>query len=94
MTYHLADLSRYLSDVTQIKARTHTLTLGGSAFKSVVESANYKAESADSTTDFAIISRLFISNMFNILNPLELADLPSTDYWSRPTANQPSGYRP
>ena len=42
--------------------------------ESVVESADSIPESADSTTDFTIVGRLSISNMFNILKPLESAD--------------------
>ena len=47
---------------------------GGSAVKSVIESADSIAESADSTTDSVIVSRLALLNMFDILPPLEPAD--------------------
>ena len=42
--------------------------------ESAVESANFTAESADSTTDSVIVGRLPLLNMFNILKPLESAD--------------------
>ena len=71
-----------------LKARTHRPILRGFEAESAVESADSMPESADSTADFTIVSRLFISNMFNILKPLESAN----DYCSRPMANGPSGY--
>ena len=38
------------------------------------KSADSTAESADSATDSVIVGRLALSNVFNILNPLESAD--------------------
>ena len=40
----------------------------------MVELADSIPESADSTTDFTIVGRLSISNMFNISTPTQLAD--------------------
>ena len=57
-----------------VKARTHRPILRGLAAGSAVESADSIPESADSTTDSVIVSRLPLSNMLNILKPLELAD--------------------
>ena len=51
-----------------LKARTHMPPLGGSS----LDSTSYNAESADSTTYFTMVCGLSISNMFNILNPLDL----------------------
>ena len=48
--------------------------LAGSGQESVVELAGSTTESDDSTTDFKIIGRLSVLNMFIILNPLESAD--------------------
>ena len=42
--------------------------------ESVVKLADSAVESADSTTDSVIVGRLSLSNMFNILRPLESAD--------------------
>ena len=75
-----------------LEARTHRPTLKGFAAESVVESANSVPKSADSITDFTIVGRLYISNMFNILNLMESADGKSADCWSRPTGNWPNGY--
>ena len=47
-----------------LKARTHRLILRGFVAESAVESADSIPESADSTTDFTIVGRLSISNMF------------------------------
>ena len=55
-------------------------------FLSVVELADSTAELADSSTDSVIVGRLSLSNMFNILRPLELAD--------GPMVNLSSGYGP
>ena len=51
----------------RLKACTHMPTLGGSVFESEPESADY-------TADSVIVGQLPLSNMFNILNPLESAD--------------------
>ena len=56
----------------QLKACTHRPILWGFEAESVVESAASLPESADSTTDFSIVGRLSISNMFDILKPLDL----------------------
>ena len=50
-----------------LRARTHTPTLGESALESPLESADDNAESANSTTYFTIVSQLPISNMFFFL---------------------------
>ena len=57
-----------------IEARTHRLILRGFVADSAVESADSIPESADSTTDFTIVGRLSISNMFNISTPTQSAD--------------------
>ena len=57
-----------------LKAHTHRPTFTGSAAESVVESANSAAEAADNTTNSVIVGRLSLSNMFDILSPLESAD--------------------
>ena len=60
-----------------VKPHTHRPILRGFIADSAVESADSIPESADSTTDFTnftIVGRLSISNMFVILNPLESAD--------------------
>ena len=46
----------------------------GFAAESEVESANSIPESTDYTTDSVTVGRLPLSNMFNMLNPLESAD--------------------
>ena len=74
----------YLAD--PLKAHTHLPIFRGFVAESAVELADLISELADYTTDFVIVGRLPLSNMFNILNPLE-----SADYWSRPMANWPSG---
>ena len=56
------------------KARTHRPILMGFVAESGVESADSIPESADSTTDFTIVGRLSISNMFNISTPTKSAD--------------------
>ena len=43
----------------------------GFAAESVVESADSIPESADSTTDFVIVGRLPVLNMFNISTPIK-----------------------
>ena len=73
-----------------MKARTHRPIFTESAEESAIESADFTAESADFTADSVIIvGRLALSNMFNILNPLE-----SADSSSRLTGNCSSGYGP
>ena len=57
-----------------LKAYTHRPIIRGFAAESATESADYTPESADYTTDSVIVGRLFLSNMFNILNSLESAD--------------------
>ena len=80
-----------------LKAHSHRPIFRGFLAESAVESADSIKESADYTTDSVIVGRLPLSNMFNILNPLELAH----SSWptigvdrSRPMANWPSGYGP
>ena len=58
----------------RIKTHTHMLILAGSELELAVESADSTTESAGCSTDSVIVGRLFVLNMFNILNPLELAD--------------------
>ena len=55
-------------------ARTHRSIFTVSSEESAVESSDSSAEWADSTTDSVIVGRLALSNMFNILSPLESAD--------------------
>ena len=57
-----------------VKARTHRPILRGFVAESAVESADSIPESADSTTDFTIVGRFSISNIFNISTPTQLAD--------------------
>ena len=59
----------YKGNKQTIKARTHRPIFTDS----VVKSAYSSTESADSAIDSVIVSRLPISNMFNILNALESA---------------------
>ena len=56
------------------KARTRKPNFTGFSKELAVDLANSTAESADSTTHSVIVGQLDLSNMFNILNPLELAD--------------------
>ena len=69
----------HYSNIQYVKARTHRAILRGFAAESATESADYTPELADYTTNSVIVGRLPLSNMFNILNPLESAD------GSRPT---------
>ena len=64
-----------------VKARTHKPTFAVSVLESVLESAESSPESVDSTTDFVIVGRLPVLNMFNISTPIQ-------------TANRSSGYVP
>ena len=57
-----------------LKARTPRPILREFAAEPVTESADYTPESADYTTDSVIVGRLSLSNKFDLLNPLELAD--------------------
>ena len=68
---------------------THRPIVRGLGAESAVELANSIPESDDYTTDSVILGRLSLSNMFNILNPME-----SAAYWSQPMVNWPSGYGP
>ena len=61
---------------TLIKACTYRPIFRGLAAESAVESADSIPESADSTTDFVIVGRLPVLNMFNIST---LTLLPSAD---------------
>ena len=61
-----------------LKAHTHRPISRGIIAESAVESADSISESADSTTDFTILGRLSISNMFIISTPTQ-----STDYCRR-----------
>ena len=56
------------------KAHTHRPIFRGFVAESVVESADSITESADYNIDSIIVGRLPLSNMFNILIPLELAN--------------------
>ena len=58
----------------RFKAHTHRPIFRGFVAESVAESADSIPESADYTTDSVIVGRLPLSNMLNILNPLESAD--------------------
>ena len=69
-----------------VKAHTHRPIFRGFLAESVVELADSTAELADSSTDSVIVGRLSLSNMFDILRPLELAD--------GPMVNLSSGYGP
>ena len=57
-----------------VKAHTHRPIFRGFVAESVVELADPIPESADYTTNSVIVSRLPLSNMFNVLNSLESAD--------------------
>ena len=63
-----------MQNVINIKPHTHTPIFRGFVAESVVESVDSIPESADSTTDSVIVCRPPVSNMFDILNPLESAD--------------------
>ena len=52
--------------IFSLKAHTHTPTFGGSALESALESADSSPELANSTTDFVIVGRPPVLNMFNI----------------------------
>ena len=56
------------------KARTHRPIFTVSSEELTVESADSTAESVNSTSDSVIVGRLALSNMFNILSPLESAN--------------------
>ena len=58
----------------RIKAHTHRPIFRGVAAELVVESADSIPESADSTTDSVIVSRLPVLNIFNISTPIQSAD--------------------
>ena len=62
-----------------LKAHTHRPIFRGIIAELAVESADSIPESADSTTDFTIVGRLSVSNMFNISTPTQSA------FFSRPT---------
>ena len=76
-----------------LEARTHRPIFRGFSAESVVELADSIQELADDNINFVIVSRLPLSNMFNILNPLESAEgnrlTIAVSRWS-----QLSGYRP
>ena len=55
-----------------LKARTYTPTFA--ALESVLESADSRSESADSTSDFMIVCQLPVSNMFNISTLIQSRD--------------------
>ena len=57
-----------------VKAHNHMLIWARSGLESTVESADSNTQLADSTTDSVIIGPLSLLNMFDILNPLELAN--------------------
>ena len=68
---------QYVSDhstIKTLKAHIHRPIFRGIVAESAVESANSIPESADSTTDFTIVGRLSISNMFNISTQTQTAD--------------------
>ena len=77
-----------------VKARTHRPIFRGFSAESAVESADSIPESSDSTTDFPIVGRLSLSNMFDILLVHPVGQRESADYCRRPTANCSSGYGP
>ena len=56
------------------KAHTHWPIFRGFVAESAVESTDSIPEWADYTTDFVILCRLPLSNMFDILKPLESAE--------------------
>ena len=68
-----------------LKTHTHRPIFRGFVVESAVESADSIPESANYTTNSVIVGRLPLSSMFDIVNPLELAD------GNRPTGNWPSG---
>ena len=75
--------------VCSLKAHTHKPIFRGFLAESAVESADSTAaESADSSTDSLIVGRLSLSNIFDILKPLESADR------NQQTLNLSSGYGP
>ena len=72
--YELLAWEHYHKWLSTFKAHTHRPILRGIIAESAVESADSIPESVDSTTDFTIVGRLSISNMFNIFTPTQLAD--------------------
>ena len=64
----------FTENMDTIKLNTHRPIFRGLAAESVVESADSIPESADYIANSVIVGRLSLSNMFNILNPLESAD--------------------
>ena len=60
--------------ILALKAHTHRLIFRGFVVESTVESADSIPESADSTTNFVIVGRLPVLNMFNISTPIKSAD--------------------
>ena len=54
-----------------VKARTHKPTFAGLALESVLEPSDSSPELGDSTTDFLIVDRLPVSNMFDIYTPIQ-----------------------
>ena len=62
-----------------VKGRTYRPIFRVLAAESAVESADSTPKSADYTTNSVIVCRLPLSNMFDILNPLESA------YGNQPT---------
>ena len=61
-------------DIIALKAHTHRPIFRGFVVESAVELADSIPALAVYTTDSVIVGRLPLSNMFNILNLLELAD--------------------
>ena len=78
----------------RLKAHTHRPILNGFAVESAVESADSIPESADSTTDFTVVGRLSLSNMFDMLLLQPVGRQESADFCRQPTANWSSGYGP
>ena len=78
-----------LDKLRTIKARTHTSTFAGTT----LESTHSSPESTDSTTDFMIVGRLPILNMFDIYMPIQMADENRLSI-AVPTAIRSSGYGP
>ena len=74
MVVHLVESGTiYIVTIVQ-SAHGNRVIFTGSAVELAVESAYSTAESAYSTTKSVMVGQLPLSNMINILDPLELAD--------------------
>ena len=64
--YNMFDIHKVSIWLCTFKARTHRPIFRGFAAESAVEPADSIPESANSITDFVVVGRLPVLNMFNI----------------------------